>query len=69
MEQETKTEKIVYPGNPSIPGDDYVVEKKVSVSNTDTSLNHHTLKRKNAILESQNQMRKRSKDKTRERTL
>lgn len=58
-----KTEKIVYPGNPDIPGDDYVIEKQIPVSvKTEQPA-------KNNIIRQAHLKRKREKERAFERTL
>lgn len=56
-----KTEKIVYPGNPDIPSDDYVVEKLISVNTEKPESNN--------IIHQAHLRRKREKEKAFERTL
>lgn len=55
-----KTEKIVYPGNPDFPGDDYVVQKVVSVIPEKT---------KDNIIQQVHLKQKRKKEKAHERTV
>lgn len=62
-----KTEKIVYPGNPDIPGDDYVVEKLISVKSVNTE--KPAKPAGNNIIHQAHLKRKREKEKAFERTL
>lgn len=59
-----KTEKIIYPGNPDIPGDDYVVEKLISV-NTEKPASNNIIHQAHL----KHLKRKREKEKAFERTL